>query len=75
MSIVSVRDNENNRWRRNGKTKAKNKNKNKRFCCTFKLGFLQLICKTSLIFKSNLQLALSMILKETELCESKHVAV
>ena len=55
--------------------KEKRKNKNKRFCCTFKLGFLQLICKTSLIFKSNLQLALSMILKETELCESKHVAV
>ena len=24
------------------------------FCCTFKLGFLQLICKASLIFKSNL---------------------
>ena len=28
------------------------------FCCTFKLGFLQLICKASLIFKSNLELAL-----------------
>ena len=23
------------------------------FCCGFKLGFLQLICKASLIFKSN----------------------
>ena len=23
----------------------------KRFCCTFKLGFLQLICKACLIFK------------------------
>ena len=23
------------------------------FCCTFKLGFLQLICKATLIFKSN----------------------
>ena len=34
------------------------------FCCTFKLGFLQLICKSSLIFKSNLQWALSVILKE-----------
>ena len=30
----------------------------------FKLGFLQLICKTSPIFKSNLELALSIILKE-----------
>ena len=34
------------------------------FCCAFKLGFLQLICKASLIFKSNLELALSIILKE-----------
>ena len=45
------------------------------FCCAFKLGFLQLICKASLIFKSNLELALSIILKERELYESKHVAV
>ena len=45
------------------------------FCCAFKLGFLQLICKSSLIFKSNLELALSVILKQRELYESKHVAV
>ena len=45
------------------------------FCCAFKLGFLQLIYKASLIFKSNLELALSIILKERELYESKHVAV
>ena len=31
------------------------------FCCAFKLDFLQLICKASLIFKSNLELALSII--------------
>ena len=31
------------------------------FCCAFKLSFLRLICRASLIFKSNL--------------ESKHVAV
>ena len=43
--------------------------------CAFKLGFLQLICKASLIFKWNLKLALSIILKQRELCESKHVAV
>ena len=43
--------------------------------CAFKLGFLQLICKVSLIFKSNLELALSIILKQRELYESKHVAV
>ena len=45
------------------------------FCCAFKLGFLQLICKVSLIFKSNLKLALSIILKERELYESEHVVV
>ena len=38
-------------------------------------GFLQLIGKDSLIFQSNLELALSVILKERELYESKHVAV
>ena len=36
------------------------------FCCVFKLGFLQLICKASLIFKSNLELALSIILKQRD---------
>ena len=45
------------------------------FCCAYKLGFLQLICKASSIFKSNLELALSIILKLRELYESKHVAV
>ena len=39
------------------------------------IDFLQLICKVSLIFKSNLELALSIILKERELFESKHVVV
>ena len=34
------------------------------FCCTFKLGFLQLICKASLIFKLNLGFTLSIILKQ-----------
>ena len=33
------------------------------------------MCKTSLIFKWNLELALSIILKQRELYESKHVAV
>ena len=45
------------------------------FFCAFKLGFLQLKCKASLIFKSNLELALSIFLKQRELYESKHVAV
>ena len=33
----------------------------KRFCCVFNLGFVQFMCKASLIFKSNLELALSII--------------
>ena len=45
------------------------------FCCAFNLGFLQLKCKTSLIFKSNLEVALWIILKQRESYESKHVAV
>ena len=45
------------------------------FCYAFNLGFLQLICKASLMFKSNLVLALSIILKQRELYESKHVVV
>ena len=49
--------------------------KAKWFFCAFKLGFLQLICKAFLIFKSNFELALSIILKERELYESKHVEV
>ena len=40
------------------------------FCFAFKLGFLQLICKASLIFKSNLELTLSIILKQRKLYES-----
>ena len=44
-------------------------------CCEFKLGFVQLMCKASLIFKPNLELALSIILKERELYKSKHIAL
>ena len=45
------------------------------FCCAFKCGFVQLICKDSLTFKSNLELSLSIILKQRELYESKHAVV
>ena len=45
------------------------------FCFAFTLGFPQLIYQASLIFKSNLELALLIVLKERELYESKHVAV
>ena len=41
--------------------------------CTF-LGFFELICKVSLIVKSNLELALTIILKQREMFTSKHVA-
>ena len=34
------------------------------FCCAFKLGSLQLLYKEFLIFKSNLELALFIFLKE-----------
>ena len=77
MTIISARGNENNKWKRNAKQKKETKTKKnmgegsyskrvrpKWFCWAFKLGFLQLICKASLIFKSNLELALSIILKE-----------
>ena len=37
------------------------------FYCAFKVGFLQLICKASLISKSNLELTLSIISKERKL--------
>ena len=94
MLLISVRDSENNRWKRDAKKKIeKNKQRQKRtkgggggwsysgrvrakwVCCAFKLGFLQLLCKTSLIFKSNVELALSVLLKQRELHESKHLAV
>ena len=45
------------------------------FVYAFKLVFLQLICKASLIFKWNLELALSIITKERELYKSKYVVV
>ena len=88
MPLISVIDNENNKQNRNTKNKTKQtKTKNykwggsyierlraKWFCFAFKLGFLQLICNGSLR-KPNLELALSNILNERELYESKHVAV
>ena len=43
------------------------------FCCAFNLGFLQLMCQASLIFKSNLELALSITLKEKQNCVSQSI--
>ena len=45
------------------------------FAVDLSCGFVQLICKVSLIFKSDLELALSIILKQRVLYESKHTAV
>ena len=87
MPIFSVIDNKNNRWKRNVEKISKDRKvqeghksysemaRDKWFCCAFKLGFLHLICKASLIFKSNLELALSITLKERKLYELEHVAV
>ena len=49
--------------------------KAKWFCCAFKLGFLQLICKASSIFKSELELALSNNLIEREFSGQMYVTV
>ena len=90
MPIISVRGNEKNRWRRNVKKQKTDKQRHEKtkgdrsyserlraiwYCCAFKLRFVQLIGKAVLIFKSILESALSIILKERELYESKHVAV
>ena len=84
MAIINVRHNGNNRWKRKAK-KQRQKQKSdasysesvraKWFYCALNLGFVQLICKASLIFKSKLELALSIILKERELYKSKDVMV
>ena len=91
MQVISVRDNENNRWKRKAKRQNQKKqtdaerNKGVRryservrakwFCCAYKLDFFQLICTASVICKSNLELALWITLKQRELYESKHVTV
>ena len=61
--------------RSNGNRSYSERVRAKWFCCAFKLGFFQLICEASLIFKSNLELTLTIILKHRGLYESKHVAV
>ena len=84
MLIINNRQNE-NRWNWNAKNNGRKKQRSgvsysasaraKWLCCTFKFGFVQLICEACLIFMSNLELALSIIWKERELSESKHVVV
>ena len=64
---------ENNKWKKTSKTKKKGQRVDRKiilkwwllidYCCTFSLGCFQ-ICKASRIFESNLELALSIIVKE-----------
>ena len=81
--METIDEREMQKTRKQKQTKAERSNGNRRyservrakwFCCAFKLCFLQLICKASLIFNSNLELALSIILKQRELYESDHVS-
>ena len=80
MKTIDERGKERTTKEKQTKTERRKENRSyservraKWFCCAFKLGFLQLIRKASLIFKLNLELALSIILKQIELYESKHV--
>ena len=75
MKIINERERQKNEDRKKQKSGARYTKslKTKCFCCAFKLGFVQLICEVSLVFMSSLEL--SIILKERELYESKHVVV
>ena len=77
MKIIDERKRQKNKDRKEqrGDASYRESVRTKLFCCACKLGFLQLICEASLIFKSNLELALSIILKERKLYESKHAIV
>ena len=70
----TTKEKQTNAERSNGNRSYSERVRAKWFCFAFKLGFLLLVCKASLIFKSNLELALSIILKQRELYESKHVS-
>ena len=88
MPIISVRDNENSRCKRSTKSN-KNPNKDRKeqggaeaivtrselTGFVVLLSFLQLICNASLILKSNVELALSITLKQRKLYQPKYVAV
>ena len=75
MKIIDARERQKRKDRKKQSSGASYREsvRAKWFCWAFKLGFVQLICKASLIFKWNLELALSSILKDRELYESKHV--
>ena len=71
MRIIDEREMEKTTKEKQKKTERSKGNRSyservraKWFCCAFKLCFLQSICKASLIFKFNLDLALSITLKQ-----------
>ena len=74
MKIIDERETHTKKEDKQGVWELSKRVRDKWFCWAFNLGFLQLICKASLIFSSNLELALSIILKERQLYESKHIA-
>ena len=64
MKIIDERETQKKRQKRTmGDRNDSEKVRAKWFCCAFKLGFLQLMCKASLIFESNLELTLSKFFK------------
>ena len=73
MKIIDEKEREKKKKseRKNGVTQSVTA---KWFFCAFKLDFSQLTCKASLVFKSSLESALSMIWKE-RVYKSKHVVV
>ena len=63
MEIIDERERQRNKDRKKQRSDANYSEsvRAKWFCWAFKLGFVQLICKVSLILVSNLELALSII--------------
>ena len=76
MKIIDERQFQNTTTAKQTKTKRSKGNRRDSERMRAKLfDFLQLICKASLIFKANLESALSIILKQRALYGSKDVAV
>ena len=58
MKIIDEKEMQKKKKKKRQKQSYKERVRAKWFCYAFKLGFLQLMCKSSLIFKSNFELAL-----------------
>ena len=77
MEIIDERERQKNKDKKKQRSGASYSEsvRTKWFCYAFDLGFVHLISKASLIFKSNIKLGLSITLKGRELYETKHVVV